>query len=334
MTPACRTDSGCGAGKQCLRPGTTTAACVSCSANVQCTCPSGYLSNGSGSCVKPVCRDNTTCGAGRQCINPGKYNAACDPCPSGTQCTCPSGKVADGSGGCKTAACTSTFTLANGTLVDAKNIQEGGPNGVTAETACKNAGKRLPTLAELREMYQKQTQICNLTPKYDGGGWPYWSQRIGSTEEGYRIIFAGGSFGSKGAEQRVSFKAHSGIGAYVRCVSDGGYRLSTGAIVDKKNILEGGPNGVTAETACRDAGKRLPTLAELREMYQNQSKVGNLTPKSDMGGWPYWSQRIAGTEEGYRIIFAGGSFGSKGAEQRVSFKAHSGIGAYVRCVSK
>ena len=132
------------------------------------------------------------------------------------------------------------------------------------------------------------------------------------------------------------------------------YTLSTGAVVDSANLpppREKG-NGAAAEKWCEEAGKRLPTLGELREMYEHQYEIGGFTDGFDAGGWPYWSERAThdpeGKDFGYRIIFGTGSkdyhqykqgiflrqFGEQGEEQYRPFWIKSGSGAYVRCVSK
>ena len=56
-----------------------------------------------------------------------------------------------------------------------------------------------------------------------------------------------------------------------------------------------------------EAGKRLPTIEELREMYKNKDTIGGFTDGFDAGGWPYWAERA-------------------------TFRIKSGVGAYVRCV--
>lgn len=56
------------------------------------------------------------------------------------------------------------------------------------------------------------------------------------------------------------------------------YTLSTGAKVDKANLpapRQSG-NGAAAEKWCAEEGKRLPTLDELKEMYENREKTEDL----------------------------------------------------------
>ena len=132
------------------------------------------------------------------------------------------------------------------------------------------------------------------------------------------------------------------------------FTLSTGAEVDDANLpapRQSG-NGAAAEKWCAEEGKRLPTLEELMEMYDNREIIGGFTDGFDAGGWPYWSERVTnnpdGKDYGYRIIFGGGSedyvqagnggmvrkFGEMGEIQYRPFWIHSGVGAYVRCVSE
>ena len=132
------------------------------------------------------------------------------------------------------------------------------------------------------------------------------------------------------------------------------YTLSTGAKVDNKNLpspRQSG-NGAAAEKWCAEEGKRLPTLDELMEMYKNREIIGGFTDGFDPGGWPYWSERVTnnpdGKDFGYRIIFGNGTnkykhvgnnkmvkkFGDQGEVQYRPFWIKSGVGAYVRCVSK
>ena len=131
------------------------------------------------------------------------------------------------------------------------------------------------------------------------------------------------------------------------------YNLSTGARVDYTNLpapRQSG-NGAAAEKWCAEEGKRLPTLEELKEMYENREIIGGFTDGFDAGGWPYWSERVTdnqdGKDYGYRIIFGNGAdeyayvggdtfvrqFGEQGAVQYKPFWIGSGVGAYVRCVS-
>lgn len=133
-----------------------------------------------------------------------------------------------------------------------------------------------------------------------------------------------------------------------------GYMLSTGAKVDDANLpapRQSG-NGAAAEKWCEEEGKRLPTLKELQEMYDNRDIIGGFTDGFDAGGWPYWSERAThnpdGKDFGYRIIFGNGAedyvqvtadamvrkFGEQGEIQYRPFWIKSGVGAYVRCVSK
>lgn len=184
--------------------------CLVCPANATCkgtasfTCGNGYYKSGTA------------------CASCSSAMEGCTKCTSGTYCTTCSDGYELKNGKCEEKPkCSTAYVLSTGAIVDAATVSGGGPNGVTAEQKCAAMGKRLPTLAELRQMYQNQDKICNMTPTGDMGGWPYWSERIGSSDEAYRIIFAGGAFGSKGAEQKVSFKLNSGIGAYIRCVSGG-----------------------------------------------------------------------------------------------------------------
>ena len=131
------------------------------------------------------------------------------------------------------------------------------------------------------------------------------------------------------------------------------YTLSTGAEVDDANLpapRQSG-NGAAAEKWCAEEGKRLPTLEELQEMYENRDYIGGFTDGFDAGGWPYWSERVTnnpdGKDYGYRIIFGNGAeeytpvgnngvvrkFGEQGELQYRPFWIRSGVGAYVRCVS-
>ena len=118
-TCACQGNS-CGAGKTCVG-----GECVNCKQGVNCNCPSGQVSNGSGSCYTPKnsCNPNpcpataptcsslsetdyscsctsTSCGGGKSC-----NGTSCDICKAGdtsTACGCgSSGKEADGNGGCR-----------------------------------------------------------------------------------------------------------------------------------------------------------------------------------------------------------------------------------------
>lgn len=132
------------------------------------------------------------------------------------------------------------------------------------------------------------------------------------------------------------------------------YMLSTGAEVDSANLpapRQSG-NGAAAEKWCEEEGKRLPTLDELKEMYEKREIIGGFTDGFDAGGWPYWSERVThnpdGKDFGYRIIFGNGAddyvpvssealvrkFGEQGEVQYRPFWIKSGSGAYVRCVSK
>jgi len=131
------------------------------------------------------------------------------------------------------------------------------------------------------------------------------------------------------------------------------YTLSTGAVVDRANLpspRQSG-NGAAAEKWCAEEGKRLPTLKELKEMYEKKDIIGGFTDGFDAGGWPYWAERVTnnsnGKDYGNRIIFGNGAedyeyvgdgkmvrkFGEPGEVQYRPFWIRSGVGAYVRCVS-
>ena len=103
------TSSSCGVGKQC-----SGGICVSCAANTVCTCPSGQVANGGGSCVTPVCSSDEGCLVGKYCLNAGKLNASCVNCGVNSVCTCPSGYVANGSGSCVKPVCTDNTTCGAG----------------------------------------------------------------------------------------------------------------------------------------------------------------------------------------------------------------------------
>ena len=131
------------------------------------------------------------------------------------------------------------------------------------------------------------------------------------------------------------------------------YTLSTGAIVDEANLPapKQSGNGAAAEKWCAEEGKRLPTLEELKEMYEKRDEIGGFTDGFDAGGWPYWAERETnnpdGKDYGSRIIFGNGAeeyqhvgdgkkvkkFGEQGEVQYRPFWIKSGFGAYVRCVS-
>ena len=160
---------------------------------------------------------------------------------------------------CFTAFDTQAYTLSTGAEVDATNLPEprNKGNGAAAEKWCEEEGKRLPTLEELKEMYNKRDIIGGFTDEFDPGGWPYWSKRVTNNSTGkdfgYRIIFGKGSeklvdvecnqkikcnstecqkikckvakFGEQGDVQYRPFWIRSGSGAYVRCISDKDYVL-------------------------------------------------------------------------------------------------------------
>lgn len=115
-----------------------------------------------------------------------------------------------------------------------------------------------------------------------------------------------------------------------------GFELSNGTIADRYNTGGSGPNGVIGETRCTEMGKRLPSLEELREMYERRDEIGGFTNGRDFGGWPYWSKKRTGQDNkdyAFRKMFSDGRFGDEGEEQYVPFWLRSGYGAYVRCVS-
>ena len=154
--------------------------------------------------------------------------------------------------------------------------------------------------------------------------------------------------------QIIKLSFLSFVAVLLGCFNASAYTLSSGAKVDDANLpapRQSG-NGAAAEKWCKEEGKRLPTLAELQEMYDNRDKIGGFTDGFDAGGWPYWSERVTHNEDGkdfgYRIIFGNGAedyvqvtanamvrkFGEQGEIQYRPFWIKSGVGAYVRCVSK
>ncbi|MGD9638498.1 MAG: GLUG motif-containing protein [Alphaproteobacteria bacterium] len=73
--------------------------CVSCLANMQCTCDDGFVSDGAGGCIEPLCYTDSECGTDK-CINAGDYDAFCSNCSSinkvwvsGSCESCPSGST-------------------------------------------------------------------------------------------------------------------------------------------------------------------------------------------------------------------------------------------------
>lgn len=107
--------------------------------------------------------------------------------------------------------------------------------------------------------------------------------------------------------------------------------MSNGTGVACKNAQAKVSNQIIADKLCKSQSMRLPSVDELKEMYNNQSKIPHMTDSEDMGGWPYWSESTDG-QEAVRIIFSGGAFGEQGALQHRPIAVGSGAGAYIRCV--
>lgn len=193
------------------------------------------------------------------------------------------------------------YTLSTGAVVDdAFLAPRQGMNGAAAEKWCANMGKRLPTLQELKEMYEKRDVIGGFTNGFDAGGWPYWAERVSNNKDGKnygnRMIFGNGAedyvnvgagkavrkFGEQGEIQHRPFWLNSGVGAYVRCVSKKPAAKVDANLAEIDSLLQNLKAGKSAfaEKWCAGEHQTLPTQADLQDAYKN-GEIQSLILKCD-----------------------------------------------------
>jgi hypothetical protein len=193
--------------------------------------------------------------------------------------------------------------------------------GWVAGLRVDGGGWRLPTINELKELYQKGAGSRNMTPLLETTGWWVWSGEFNAGVGWVTLDFNGGrevmerrdnSIMKRGFAVRQTPKtetpvANQMVGVAMVIASDGRFeKLASGVVRDIKSGLEwyAGPDKNTpwgdasnwANNLRIDGGEwRMPTMAELKTLYRKGAGPRNMTPLLETTGWWIWSAEPGGS---------------------------------------
>ena len=196
-------------------------------------------------------------------------------------------------------------------------------------------GWRMPTIKELKTLYQEGTGTHNIPPLLKTTGWWVWSAETEGSLALSFYIYAGfeglysreDSVSSRGLAVRLRPKAIDEpnknklsnvettkvIGKGVRFVDH-----NKGVVYDKETGLEwyAGPDIDTtwykAESWAKNltldgGGWRMPTKKELKSLYKKGAGQRNMTPLLKTTGWWVWSGETTGSSSAWGFYFIHGS---------------------------
>ena len=196
-------------------------------------------------------------------------------------------------------------------------------------------GWRMPTIKELKTLYQEGTGIHNMPPLLKTTGWWVWSSETKDSLALSFYIYAGfeglypreDSVSSRGLAVRLRSKAidepnnNQLSNGETTKVIDKGRRFiahNNGVVYDKETGLEwyAGPDRDTtwykAESWVKNltvdgGGWRMPTKKELKSLYNKGAGQRNMTPLLKTTGWWVWSGEIKGSSSAWGFYFSYGS---------------------------
>ncbi|MBW1754066.1 MAG: DUF1566 domain-containing protein [Deltaproteobacteria bacterium] len=196
-------------------------------------------------------------------------------------------------------------------------------------------GWRMPTIKELKTLYQEGTGTHNMPPLLKTTGWWVWSSETKDSLALSFYIYAGfeglylreDSVSSRGLAVRLRSKAidepnkNQLSNGETTKVIDKGRRFiahNNGVVYDKETGLEWyvGPDRDTtwykAESWVKNltvdgGGWRMPTKKELKSLYNKGAGQRNMTPLLKTTGWWVWSGEIKGSSSAWGFYFSYGS---------------------------
>jgi len=196
-------------------------------------------------------------------------------------------------------------------------------------------GWRMPTIKELKTLYQEGTGTHNMPPLLKTTGWWVWSSETKDSLALSFYIYAGfeglypreDSVSSRGLAVRLRSKAidepnnNQLSNGETTKVIDKGRRFiahNNGVVYDKETGLEwyAGPDRDTtwykAESWVKNltvdgGGWRMPTKKELKSLYNKGAGQRNMTPLLKTTGWWVWSGEIKGSSSAWGFYFSYGS---------------------------
>ena len=196
-------------------------------------------------------------------------------------------------------------------------------------------GWRMPTIKELKTLYQEGTGTHNMPPLLKTTGWWVWSSETKGSLALSFYIYAGfeglypreDSVSSRGLAVRLRSKAidepnnNQLSNGETTKVIDKGRRFiahNNGVVYDKETGLEwyAGPDRDTtwykAESWVKNltvdgGGWRMPTKKELKSLYNKGAGQRNMTPLLKTTGWWVWSGEIKGSSSAWGFYFSYGS---------------------------
>jgi hypothetical protein len=195
-------------------------------------------------------------------------------------------------------------------------------------------GWRMPTIKELKTLYQEGTGTHNMPPLLKTTGWWVWSSETKDSLALSFFIYAGfeglysrkDSVSSRGLAVRLRSKAidepnkNQLSNGETTKVIDKGRRFiahNNGVVYDKETGLEWyvGPDRDTtwykAESWVKNltvdgGGWRMPTKKELKSLYNKGAGQRNMTPLLKTTGWWVWSGEIKGSSSAWGFYFSHG----------------------------
>jgi hypothetical protein len=180
-------------------------------------------------------------------------------------------------------------------------------------------GWRIPTITELKSIYQKGSGSRNMTAQLETTGWLIWSIPTGS--RGAAFLDFGNGFEDNSYRNEPIYKRGFAVRSTPKTAtaaidpavvspkivsSDGRFeKLASGVVRDTKSGLDwyAGPDKDTGWDDAKNwvaglkvdgGGWRMPKLEELKGLYQKGSGSRNMTPLLETTGWWVWSGQYDG----------------------------------------
>lgn len=196
-------------------------------------------------------------------------------------------------------------------------------------------GWRMPTIKELKTLYQEGTGTHNMPPLLKTTGWWVWSSETKGSLALSFYIYAGfeglysreDSVSSRSLAVRLRSKAidepnkkQLSNGETTKVIDKGRRFIAhnNGVVYDKETDLEWyvGPDRDTtwykAESWVKNltvdgGGWRMPTKKELKSLYNKGAGQRNMTPLLKTTGWWVWSGETTGSSSAWGFYFTHGS---------------------------